>query len=156
MDPSPTLEGGGDATRYQRPRLPWIITATSLVVAVGAVSLLIFILYRQTTGPGEVARDFVEGLQAGDCERVARVSVPGLAADLSLLCDDFQLPHGSIDVVDVRTTGSRLDRALVLIRYADPDGPEGCLVEVRLVREDEDWLVIEWDTPGCPAQGVTD
>jgi hypothetical protein len=138
MDPSPAPEGGADATRYQRPRLPWIITATSLVVAVGAVSLLIYVLYRQTTGPGEVARDFLEVVRSGDCETAADLSVEAFRSQALNRCPDLPLGEGPIEVVLVRASGQDLDRAQVLL---EPHRRPECRFGVMLVEDNGTWLV---------------
>jgi hypothetical protein len=138
MDPSPTPEGGDGAWRYQRPRLPWIITAASLVVAVGAVSLLIFVLYRQTTGPGEVARDFLEAVRSGDCEATADLSIEAFRAQAMDRCPETPLGEGPIEVVQVRASGEDLDRAEVLV---EPHPRPDCRFVVRLVEDEETWLV---------------
>jgi hypothetical protein len=137
MDP-PAPEGGDGGWRYQRPRLPWIITATSLVVAVGAVSLLIFILYRQTTGPGEAARDFLEAVRSGDCETAADLSVEAFMSQALSRCPDVPLGEGPIEVVQVLASGEELDRAEV---HLEPHRRPDCRFGVRLVEREETWLV---------------
>jgi hypothetical protein len=138
MDPSPAPEGGDGAWRYQRPRLPWIVTATSLVVAVGAVSLLIYVLYRETTGPGEVARDFLEAVRSGDCEAAAELAEEAFGSQALNGCPDLPLGEGPIDVVQVRASGEALDRAEVLL---EPHRRPDCVFGVRLVEVDGTWLV---------------
>jgi hypothetical protein len=138
MDPTPATEGGDGASRYQRPRLPWIVTATSLVVAVGAVSLLIYILYRETTGPGEVARDFLEAVRSGDCETAVDLSAETFGSQTMNRCPETPLGEGPIEVVQVRVTGEDLDRAEVLL---DPHPRPDCVFGVRLVEQEGTWLV---------------
>ena len=138
MDPSPAQEGGDGAWRYQRPRLPWIVTATSLVVAVGAVSLLIYVLYRGTTGPGEVARDFLEAVRSGDCEAAADLAVDAFMPQALNRCPEVPLGEGPIEVVQVRASGEELDRAEVLL---EPHRRPGCQFGIRLVEVDGTWLV---------------
>jgi hypothetical protein len=50
-----------------RPVLPATVVIVSIVVAVGAVSGLILLLYRETRGPGEILREFARAVDAGDC-----------------------------------------------------------------------------------------
>ena len=59
----------GDENGYRRagPRLPTGIIAGSVVVALVAVSGLIYLLYRETRGPGEILRRFARSVDAGDC-----------------------------------------------------------------------------------------
>ena len=50
-----------------RPALPTAVVAVSVIVALVAVSGLLVVLFRRTTGPGEVLRDFARSLEAEDC-----------------------------------------------------------------------------------------
>jgi hypothetical protein len=50
-----------------RPAVPTAVVAVSVVIAVGAVSGLLFLLYNRTRGPGEVLREFARGVDARDC-----------------------------------------------------------------------------------------
>jgi hypothetical protein len=58
-----------DGFRRERPGLPIGLVAASVVIAVLAVSGLIYLLYEETRGPGEILRRFAEAVDAGDCER---------------------------------------------------------------------------------------
>jgi hypothetical protein len=40
----------------------------AILVAVGAVTGLIFLLYQETRGPGEILRQFARAVDDGDCE----------------------------------------------------------------------------------------
>jgi hypothetical protein len=64
------MTGGERADNgYRRavPRLPTGIIAASVVVALVAVSGLIYLLYRETRGPGEILRRFAQAVDDGDC-----------------------------------------------------------------------------------------
>jgi hypothetical protein len=50
-----------------RPVLPTTVVVISIVVAVGAVTGLIALLYRETRGPGEILREFARAVDEGDC-----------------------------------------------------------------------------------------
>jgi hypothetical protein len=50
-----------------RPVLPTAVVVTAIVVAMGAVSGLIFLLYQETRGPGEILRQFAQAVDEGDC-----------------------------------------------------------------------------------------
>jgi hypothetical protein len=43
------------------------VVITAIVVAVGAVTGLIFLLYQETRGPGEILRQFARAVDDGDC-----------------------------------------------------------------------------------------
>jgi hypothetical protein len=52
----------------ERPLLPTGLVAAAVIVALLAVSGLIFLLYRETRGPGEILRRFARAVDEGDCE----------------------------------------------------------------------------------------
>ena len=54
-------------SRRIRPPVPVIVVLVSIVVAVGAVSALIFALFKSTTGPGQTLRSYYEAVAADDC-----------------------------------------------------------------------------------------
>lgn len=100
-----------------RPAVPTMLVVASILVALVAVSALIFVLFRETVGPGEVLRDFAESLAEDDCpgsyellDENVRASfpesewceeVPGLADTLS--------PDFEIDRVILEGTGARVE-----------------------------------------------
>jgi hypothetical protein len=47
--------------------LPIAVVVVAIVVAVGAVTGLIFLLYQETRGPGEILRQFAQAVDDGDC-----------------------------------------------------------------------------------------
>jgi hypothetical protein len=47
--------------------LPTTVVVISIVIAVGAVTGLIALLYRETRGPGEILREFARVVEEGDC-----------------------------------------------------------------------------------------
>lgn len=50
-----------------RPAIPTALVVVSMAVALVAVSALIYVLFRETVGPGEVLRNFAERLADEDC-----------------------------------------------------------------------------------------
>lgn len=50
-----------------RPAVPTALVIASVAVALVAVSALIYLLFRETVGPGQVLRDFAELLADEDC-----------------------------------------------------------------------------------------
>lgn len=73
---------GNGSSRWPQPRLPIGIVVASLVLAVGVVSVLIYVLYLRTTGPGQVLRSFYEEVAAGDCEGSFDLLSTGLQAQV--------------------------------------------------------------------------
>jgi hypothetical protein len=43
------------------------VVVIAIVIAVGAVTGLILLLYRETRGPGEILRQFAQAVDGGDC-----------------------------------------------------------------------------------------
>lgn len=62
-----TGASGEDGYRRGRPRIPGGVIAAAVVIALVAVSGLIFLLYRETRGPGEILRRFARAVDDGDC-----------------------------------------------------------------------------------------
>ncbi len=67
--------GGEESGRDDRPRasIPITIIAISLAVGVAAVSVLIFVLSKKTTGPGQVVRAYYEAVSDRDCDGAYRL-----------------------------------------------------------------------------------
>ena len=57
-----------NGTPRWRPGLPTGLFVLSIVVAIVAVTGLIYLLYNRTQGPAEVLRDFARAADRGDCE----------------------------------------------------------------------------------------
>lgn len=58
---------GENGARPGTPRLPTGLVAASVAIALLAVSGLIFLLYRETKGPGEILRQFATAVDKRDC-----------------------------------------------------------------------------------------
>lgn len=63
-EPEPAENG----YRRDRPRLPIGIVVASIVIALIAGSLLVYVLYKETRGPGEILREFARRVDRHDCE----------------------------------------------------------------------------------------
>jgi len=50
-----------------RPVIPTTVVVVAIVVAVGAVSGLVLLLYQETRGPGEILRQFAQAVDEVDC-----------------------------------------------------------------------------------------
>jgi hypothetical protein len=70
---------------YRRalPRLPIGIIASSVIVALVAVSGLLYLLYRETRGPGEILRRFAQAVDDGDCPESYELLDAGVTARIS-------------------------------------------------------------------------
>ena len=116
-------DGREDGQRRWRPTVPTVIVVASVLVALVAVSSLIVLLFRSTTGPGEVLRRFAREVADGDCpgsyallDRSVRddlteeewcAAVPSLTAELS---PDFEIKRvvlaGDVARIEVADGGS--------------------------------------------------
>ena len=116
-------DGRQNGQRRWRPTVPTVIVVASVLVALVAVSSLIVLLFRTTTGPGEVLRTFARELADGDCPRTYALldrsvrddlteeewcaALPGVAAALS---PDFEIQRvvlaGDVARIDVAGGGS--------------------------------------------------
>jgi hypothetical protein len=56
-----------DGYRRAGPRLPTGLVVAAVVIALLAVSGLIYLLYQETRGPGEILRRFAQTVDDGDC-----------------------------------------------------------------------------------------
>lgn len=114
-----------------RPTLPTTIVAVSVVVALVAVSALLFVLFQQTVGPGEVLRDFSRRVQDGDCLGTYGLLDPGLASEVDeeAWCDglpalaedlntDFTIESTTLrsEVASLEISGDRTTEAVWLLR----------------------------------------
>ena len=136
MAEPPTRPNGAAAWR---PTLPTALVVASMVVAVVAVSGLLFILYTRTTGPGEVLREFMERVEAGDCRATYAMLDPSLQIDPETWCENL-VPLA--EQVDSRFAVQRvvLERDIALVRVRNPDGTRAAW---RLRRIDRSWRVLD-------------
>ena len=69
---------------YRRPgaRLPTGLVASAVVIALLAVSGLIYLLYQETRGPGEILRRFAQTVDDGDCAGSYDLLDPSVRAEL--------------------------------------------------------------------------
>jgi hypothetical protein len=58
---------GNGMRRRRITALPLVVVVVSLLVAVGAVTALIFVLFKTTTGPGQTLRQYYQAVSARDC-----------------------------------------------------------------------------------------
>lgn len=130
MSETPSQPNG--AVRW-RPAVPTVVVAISLVVAVGAVSGLLFLLYNRTRGPGEILREFARRVDAGDCSGSYRLLDASVTEDVdegrwceelerldAVLDSDFDLQQATLrgDVAVVRVEGPPV-RAWRLARHGN-------------------------------------
>jgi len=82
-----------------RPVVPTIVVVISIVIAVGAVTGLIALLYRETRGPGEILRQFARAVDDGDCPGSYELLDDSVHAVVSedAWCDRLPQVDGQID-----------------------------------------------------------
>ena len=121
-----------------RPAVPTAVVAVSLVVAVGAVSGLLFLLYNRTRGPGEILREFARRVDARDCQGAYRL----LAASEAEAMDEETF-CGAIDRLDQALDSDFDLRQAVLqgeVASVHVEGPE--ITQWRLERHGNSWRVL--------------
>lgn len=135
MAEPPTRPNGAAAWR---PSLPTAIVVTSVVVALVAVSGLLYLLYTRTTGPGQVLREFIEQVEASDCAGSYALLDPSLRIDPDTWCENIR---DLATQVDSRFSVRRvlLEHDVALVRVTNPDGTRAVW---RLSREDRSWRVL--------------
>jgi hypothetical protein len=136
MSETPPQPNG--AVRW-RPVLPVTMVIIAVVVAVGAVTGLIFLLYEETRGPGEILRRFATAVDEGDCPGSYELLDDSVRArfDEDAWCSMLPEVDGLIDAdFDLRRSVLEEDVAIVTI--------SGTGVEVwRLKRfGDRSWRVL--------------
>ena len=51
----------------RRPAVPLVVVIVSILVAVAAASVLIYVLFKSTSGPGQTLRRYYDAVAADDC-----------------------------------------------------------------------------------------
>jgi hypothetical protein len=136
MEEPPSPPNGAAAWR---PALPTTLIVVSMVVALVAVTALLYLLYTRTTGPGQVLRDFIEQVEAGDCEGSYERLDPSLQIDPETWCERLSELG---EQVDARFAVRRvvLEENVAVVSVRNPDGTEAVW---RLRRDGRSWRVLE-------------
>ncbi|HWC33132.1 MAG TPA: hypothetical protein VG709_08395 [Actinomycetota bacterium] len=138
MGAPPTQPNG---STVWRPRLPLGIVVASAVVALVAVSSLIYLLYNRTRGPAEVLREFATAVDAGDCSTAYDL----LSSDSRTEIDDERFCSEELGRLDEdldadftldRVVYHRRTQTADLTLAGDPSGPW------RLKRHGNSWRVV--------------
>ena len=112
---------------------------TSVVVALVSVSGLLYLLYTRTTGPGQVLREFIEEVEAGDCPGSYALLDPAQRIDPDTWCENIQDLAGQVDSrFSIRRV--LLEGDVALVRVANPDGTRAVW---RLSRDGRSWQVLD-------------
>ncbi|HEX2031713.1 MAG TPA: hypothetical protein VHL78_09975 [Actinomycetota bacterium] len=135
MSETPSQVNG--AVRW-RPAVPTVVVVISVIVAVGAVSGLLFLLYNRTRGPGEILREFALRVDAGDCAGSYRLLDASATEEIdeARWCDLLDRVDRAIDAdFDLQQATLRGDVAVVRI-----EGPP--VRAWRLARHGNSWRVL--------------
>jgi hypothetical protein len=76
MADNPTRENG---ERGWRPVVPTTVVVIAILIALVAVSGLIYLLFQETVGPGQVLRDFSRRVEVQDCPGSFQLLDPEIA-----------------------------------------------------------------------------
>jgi hypothetical protein len=134
MAEPPTRPNGAAAWR---PSLPTAIVVTSVVVALVAVSGLLYLLYTRTTGPGQVLREFIEQVEAADCAGSYALLDPSLRVEPDRWCAQLETMAREVDPgFQVRRV--ILEGGVASVHIANPDGARQTW---ELKRADRSWRI---------------
>lgn len=70
---------------WPKPAVPTWITIAAVIIAVGAVTALLWLMFQKTTGPGEVVKDYYAAVAGGDCDNAYGYLAAG-TEDKSTFC----------------------------------------------------------------------
>ena len=100
--------------------LPTIVVVISIVIAVGAVTGLILLLYRETRGPGEILRQFARAVEDGDCRGSYELLDDSVhaAVDEDSWCDRLPQVDGQIDA-DFTVEQAVLEEDVAVVHIGD-------------------------------------
>jgi hypothetical protein len=128
-------DGRQDGQRRWRPTVPTVIVVASVVVALVAVSALLVLLFRTTTGPGEVLRQFAREIADEDCPGSYALLDPSVREEMTedewcettmggvapLLPVDFEIERVVLagDVARIEVTGGAFGSRVWLLSRGD-------------------------------------
>jgi hypothetical protein len=148
----------GEVERRNGPAIPLLVVVISLVVAAGSVSVLLYVLFQKTTGPGQVVREYYADVLGGDCDSAYGLLSSRLQrrTQKDAFCEAVRVARvsgsvpGSISIVTVTGHGEPpATTAEVTIQEHGPQALAGPVVW-RMVREGHDWRVASFpSTPRC-------
>ena len=141
----PTPDPDGSLPR--RPVVPLAVVVVSVLVAVGAVSVLIFVLVKSTTGPGQTLRRYYAAVASDDCG----AAYGDLSTDLQhaitsdRFCSAVKGVQGKVPtaITIEAVTGCGEPPAQFAKVSVTEHGPDASAQPVRwhMIREGDDWKV---------------
>lgn len=151
---SDKTDTGDRADDTPTPVLSLPLATASFVAVVVIVTLLIVLLFRETTGPGEVLHEYHTAIAQGDCARAYGLLAPQAQQETSretfceFISDEGKVPKDfTIEMIVLR--GERGDSAEVTAEY--PDGTDATWM---LVQDGDSWRIREI-LPLLPIPGGT-
>lgn len=78
-EPEPAPNG----SRRTRPHLPLWVAIASIVIAIASASILVYVLYKETRGPGEILREFARRIDRNDCAGSYELLDEGIRSSLT-------------------------------------------------------------------------
>jgi hypothetical protein len=144
-----------------RPVVPLAVVIVSILVAVAAVSALIFVLFKSTTGPGQELRHYYEKVTDGDCEAAyAELSsrLRSRTEEKNFCVEIHALPvPTSIEIKSVTGFGEPPARFALVTVIEQGQGAASHPLTWKMVREGSVWRIAlfpEDTNAGCPCPGV--
>lgn len=129
----------GNGERGWRPVVPTTVVVMAVLIALVAVSGLIYLLFQETVGPGQVLRDFSRRVEVQDCPGSFELLDPEIAGMIGqdLWCDGLQELSQDIN------PGFSIERVVLEGELAriDIDGEGVTPASWFLSRDGRSWLV---------------
>ena len=120
------VRSNGEA-EWPKPAIPNWVVFVAVAVAVLAVSALIWVLFQETTGPGEIVHRYYGAAASGDCETAYSLLSPTLQQDVGHdpFCSgtlDASLPADP-KIASVTLTGPEASARAAAVTVDQGDGP---------------------------------
>jgi hypothetical protein len=152
-------EGPAGVPERYRSSIPLVVVAGALVVAVAAVSVLIFVLFKKTTGPGQVVRAYYSAVAARDCGAAYGDLAPAVRARVSRgrFCDALagSGPSPTGVVIETVTGCGEPPARFALVRVRElGSGAASSDVEWELVRIGGSWRISAFPAGRGPLQDL--
>lgn len=146
------------SAEWPKPAIPNWVVVVSMAVAVLAVSVLLWVLFQKTTGPGEIVHRYYKAAAGGDCDGAYALLSPALqqAQERDSFCSGLDASQGvpsdpKIGSVTLVGPEGMAKEAAVSVD-ACVGGPP---IVWQLEREGDTWLITSLPDTGIAACGLS-
>jgi hypothetical protein len=152
-----------DGTRSRddgrRPAIPTVVLIVAIVIAVGAVSGLIYLLFKTTTGPGQTLRHYYEDVAAGDCDAAYGLLSTRLRKEVSHESFCVSVRHAErsgvpseVKIKSVTGYGEPPARYARVVVQERGRAATGSPVTWKMIREGSSWFIATFETTRCASE----